>query len=163
SSSFPANGSGVTNFSPTQFALNIGNVAPTASIVGGPFNVNEGGGLSLSTTASDADGDNLTYSWDINGDGTYGDATGANPTVTWSQLASLGVLQGTVSTANIRVEVGDGHGHVVTSSAVGLTVHDNPVVAASYFDSAVYEIDARTGVVVKTLVAPNSQATLQGP
>src|SRR5262249_52417339 len=43
------------------------------------------------------------------------------------------------------------------------TVHDNTLVAASFFDSAVYQFDSTTGMLVNTLVAPNSQATLQGP
>src|SRR5262245_57751988 len=37
------------------------------------------------------------------------------------------------------------------------------LVAASYFDSAVYSFDSSTGALLQTLVAPNSQATLQGP
>lgn len=38
----------------------------------------------LVATASDSDaGDILTYTWDLNGDGTYGDATGTNIAYTW--------------------------------------------------------------------------------
>ncbi len=44
-----------------------------------------------------------------------------------------------------------------------LTLSAATVVAASFFDSAVYEFDASTGAVLKTLVAPNSQAVLSGP
>ncbi len=36
------------------------------------------------------------------------------------------------------------------------------VIFASYFDSAIYKIDAQTGSLLQTLVAPNSQATLEG-
>jgi hypothetical protein len=38
-----------------------------------------------------------------------------------------------------------------------------PVVATSFFDSAVYEINSSTGALMKTLVAPNSQSTLANP
>src|SRR5271165_3579043 len=38
-----------------------------------------------------------------------------------------------------------------------------PVVAASFFDSAMYELNSSTGAIMQTLVAPSSQATLQGP
>jgi Bacterial Ig-like domain (group 3) len=36
------------------------------------------------------------------------------------------------------------------------------VIFASYFDSAIYKIDAQTGALLQTLVAPNSQSTLEG-
>ena len=39
----------------------------------------------------DPDADPLTYSWDINGDGVFGDATGATPTLSWEQLQALGI------------------------------------------------------------------------
>ena len=57
------------------------NQAPTAN-AGGPYTANEGSSLTLSGSGTDANGDPLTYTWDINGDGTYGDATGASPTLT---------------------------------------------------------------------------------
>jgi PKD repeat protein len=36
----------------------------------------------------------LSYSWDLNFDGVFGDADGMNPTVTWSQLVNLGLSDG---------------------------------------------------------------------
>src|SRR5262249_38246163 len=65
--SFPAaQGSGVTNFSPSQLAQNLGNKAPTVN-AGTAYTLNEGSDLTLSASAStDPDGDTLTYSWDIN-------------------------------------------------------------------------------------------------
>ena len=54
--------------------------------------------LDASHTA-DPDGDPLTYSWDINGDGVFGDATGAKPTLTWAQLEALGIVNGPSSFA----------------------------------------------------------------
>ncbi len=38
-----------------------------------------------------------------------------------------------------------------------------PLVATSFFDSAIYQLDAKTGAVQKTLVAPYSSALLSGP
>ena len=64
---------------------------------GGPYTITEGDPLTLDGTASLA-GPGATYSWDVNGDGTFGDATGANPTLTWTQLEALGL---------------DGDGHAV--------------------------------------------------
>ena len=34
--------------------------------------------------STDPDGDTLTYSWDTDGNGSFGDATGKTPTVTYT-------------------------------------------------------------------------------
>ena len=65
------------------------------SRTGGPYAACQGGGVALDgTTSTDPDaacGDLLvTYEWDLNNDGTF-DITGATPTVTGAQLATLGV------------------------------------------------------------------------
>jgi glycosidase len=64
------------------------------SILGPPaaFTIIEGGTLNLAVnqpagTIAPA----LTFSWDLNNDGTFGDATGSPTPVPWSQLVSLGV------------------------------------------------------------------------
>ena len=68
---------------------------PPMAAAGGPYALDEGGSLTLDASAStDPDGDPLTYSWDVNGDGVYGDATGVNPTLTWAQFQALGIDDG---------------------------------------------------------------------
>ncbi len=64
------------------------------------------------SASSDPDGDALTYSWDIDGNGTFGDATGRTPTVSY---ANGGTYQA-------RVLVTDSGGLSATSSAVTITV-----------------------------------------
>ena len=89
---------------------------------GGPYTVTEGGNLMLNGLGSiDPDGDALSYTWDVNGDGVFGDATGGNPTLTWTQLQGLGINDGP-SSFNVTLQVDDGNGHVVTSPATILTM-----------------------------------------
>ncbi len=105
------------------------NFAPVAN-AGGPYAIAEGGSLTLDASGStDPDGDTLTYSWDINGDGVFGDATGVNPTLTKAQLTALGITNGT-ATFNVSVRVDDGKGHVITSAPTTFTFNNAPPVAS---------------------------------
>ena len=62
-----------------------GNHAPTARATANPDHGPTPLNVSFSgTTSSDPDGDTLTYSWDLNGDGTFGDSTSATPSFTYS-------------------------------------------------------------------------------
>ena len=67
------------------------NAPPTAN-AGGPYTVEPGGALSLEGSGSDADAADasaLTYSWDVNGDGTFGDAVGNAPALSSADVQSL--------------------------------------------------------------------------
>jgi hypothetical protein len=97
------------------------NQPPTAS-AGGPYVIGQSSPLTLSASASsDPDGDLLTYAWDVNGDGHYTDATGASPTLSWTQLQALGLATPGVYN-NLRVRVDDGQGHSTVSAAARLTI-----------------------------------------
>jgi len=65
---------------------------PPIANANGPYSINEGDSLQLDASASsDLDGDPLTYSWDLDNDAVYGDATGETPTVDWTTLVSYGL------------------------------------------------------------------------
>ena len=97
--------------------------APTNVSAGGPYSINAGDPLVLGGSASGTG--SLTYSWDVNGDSTFGDAAGPNPTLTWAQLNTLGITNGP-STFNVRVRVNDGYGGVTTSPPTMFNVLNNP-------------------------------------
>lgn len=101
--------------------------APSA-VAGGPYVVSEGGVLALSAAgSSDPDNDPLTYSWDVNGDGVFGDASGVEPTLTWAQLVALGITDGPRANS-VRVRVSDGT-QSTESPATFLTVGNSPPAA----------------------------------
>lgn len=110
------------------FELGSRNLPPEA-VAGGPYAVTEGNALSFSAAlSSDPNGDALAYSWDINGDGVFGDATGVAPSLDWSQLRALGIDG--PSTVSVRVQVTDGVNPPVSSSAATLSVTNRPPTIA---------------------------------
>jgi hypothetical protein len=63
------------------------------------------------SASSDPDGDPITFSWDLNGDGTFGDSTAVNPSFTYT----------TQGTYQVRVRVTDSHGASTVSAPVTIT------------------------------------------
>jgi hypothetical protein len=102
--------------STVSFQLVVNNVAPTAN-VGGPYLTFDDTPIVLSGSATDPAGaaDPLTFAWDLDGDGVFGetgvdaargDEAGANPTYT----PALGVG----GTFTVKLQVDDGDGGVAT-------------------------------------------------
>lgn len=96
---------------------------------GGAYSVQEGGQLTLDASQSfDPENDPLSFSWDINGDGVFGDATGATPTLSWSQLGALGIDHQHLS-STVKVRVDDGFGGIAVSAGTSLSVNAAPDAA----------------------------------
>jgi hypothetical protein len=87
--------------------------------VGGPYTGTEGSSISLSMNGSDADGDALTYSWDL-GDGTKG--SGGTPPASHT-YADNGAY-------NIMLAVADGRGGVDTARTTATISNVAPTLAA---------------------------------
>jgi glucose/arabinose dehydrogenase len=75
--------------------------------------------------SSDPDGDPLTYSWDLNGDGTYGDSTAVNPSFTYS----------TAGTYAATLRVTDSHAASTVSAPVTITVGSGNTPPTPVIDS----------------------------
>ena len=102
--------------------LSITAIPPTAG-AGGPYTIAEGQSLVLAGTGSDPGGGPLDFTWDLNGDSIFGDATGATPTLTWAQLALLNITDG-LSSYLITLQVTDTVDGTSTTAATTLTVNN---------------------------------------
>ncbi|HPO12378.1 MAG TPA: Ig-like domain-containing protein [Candidatus Hydrogenedentes bacterium] len=81
--------------------VTINNLAPTAD-PGGPYAIDEGQTLDLDGSGStDPGGDSLSYTWDLDANGTFGDVTGATPSVDWTTLKNF--ITDDVNTIYLRV------------------------------------------------------------
>ena len=89
------------------------NHAPTAE-AGGPYTVAEGGSVTVAATGGDADGDTLTYAWDLDNDGEFDDGTGQ------SASFSAATIDGP-ATRTVRVRVSDGSLSTIDSATVNVT------------------------------------------
>ena len=94
--------SGALEFAASEAALT--HTVEVIADAGGPYTIGEGDALTLDATASVA-GPAATYTWDVNDDGTFGDATGATPTLTWAALEALGITNGDGTASPITVQV----------------------------------------------------------
>jgi hypothetical protein len=113
-------------------------VNPTAD-AGGPYTIQQGQSLTLDASGStDPQGLPLTYTWDVNGNGVFGEATGVSPTVSWTHLQSLGI-SAAGSPYEVEVRVHDSNGLEDTSEIALLTVEATTFPATLSGDSTVQE------------------------
>jgi hypothetical protein len=114
---------------------------------GGAYSVLEGGLLALDASASTDPnpGDILSFTWDINGDGVFGDAVGVMPLLTWAELQTLGIDDGVASGSQwqVTVRVSDGVSTPAEASTT-LTVSNAPPTALLANNGPGLEGSART-------------------
>lgn len=124
-----------------EYDLDVRTGAVPVASAGGPYVIHEGGILLGqpvtfdASASSDADGDTLSYRWDINGDGAFNDAFGVAPTLSWADLVGLGIDDGP-QTRPIRVMVDDGNGNTAISDPAIFEIQNLPPIAAMIGPSA---------------------------
>ena len=142
----------------SEFSLaRLTNNPPVAS-PGGPYVVAEGGSLTLDASATtDQDVDALLFTWDVNGDGLFGDAEGVNPTLTWNDLVELGIADGPAAFL-LSVRVDDQHGGVVTSPGVALDLTNSAPITGIIPPTDAVRFQTRTFTLTADDASPVDQA-----
>ncbi len=107
---------------------------PPVAEANGPYQIDLGDGVNLNGSASSdpdaAFGDSIvSFEWDLNNDGTFGDATGVNPTLTVAQLATFGI--NTPGSFPIGLRVTDTFGATGTDAATIDVFQNIPVAVAN--------------------------------
>ncbi len=105
--------------SPFAIAMKNLNSPPTVN-AGGPYEVNEGGNVSLTATGTDPENKPLTYAWDLDNNGSF---ETAGQTATFSAAALDGP-----STKTVAVEVTDEGGLKATAQATINVINVTPQV-----------------------------------
>jgi len=161
-------GDGGSEPSVDQMTLTVQNTPPTNVSAGGPYTINEGSGVTLTASATDAAGtlDPLTYTWDVNGDGTfsdqtYGTADGASATFTWAQLNDLGINDGPM-TSHVRVKALDGDTGETISPYTRLTVANVAPTPTLTVDTAELDRLESRAIQIKISDPPQDPGTQDG-
>ncbi|WP_165440767.1 DUF4347 domain-containing protein, partial [Rubripirellula amarantea] len=146
------NAAGSTSELSLNFTSHSSNTAPVAS-AGSTYVINEGDSLTLDASATtDVDGDTLTYVWDLDNDGNYGEAnepSGVGPTVAWADLVSLGIASEGSHTISVRVS--DGEGGIDTATATFTINNVSPTITSA---STITVDENQTTVMTVTATDP---------
>ena len=85
--------------------------------VGGPYEALEGQPITFDASATtDGERDALVFQWDLDGDGAFDDALGANPTVDAELLSAFGM--GDDGTYEVAVLVSDNFDEVIAETTL---------------------------------------------
>lgn len=118
---------GQSNSTTVTVVVNRAANVPPAAAHGGPYTIEVNQALELRGAGTDGNlgcGDRLTINWDLDNDGQFDDANGANPTVLWAALQNLPRGQAN----RIRIQVRDDQGATAVAETT-LTIYPREPVA----------------------------------
>jgi ELWxxDGT repeat protein len=140
SSHFAAGTNGLLYFTPNdaRHGVELWELDTNATFqisAGGSYEVTEGQNLAMHASVQGAtDPRQLHYAWDVDGDGVFNDARGANVLLTGGQLQKLG-LHGGPQLHTVTVEVTDAVGNILGTASTTLKIDDAPLaVTGTAFD-----------------------------
>ncbi|HKE73895.1 MAG TPA: PKD domain-containing protein, partial [Acidimicrobiales bacterium] len=87
---------------------------------GGPYAIAEGDDLALDASGSTA-GPTAVYTWDLDDDGEFDDATGVTPTLTPDELDPLGLADGPAGPRTLAVRVTEGPSSDTATATFSIT------------------------------------------
>jgi predicted secreted protein len=112
-----------------------------SSVTASPQTAERGGELALDVSATDPNGDDISYQWEAPSDWTFDDATIEEPTLTSPDAAG--------ATANVEVVVTDTDGLEATGSVVvGTSPNQSPVISSIVADNSSLSRGGSTEVIV---------------
>jgi MYXO-CTERM domain-containing protein len=100
-----------------------------------PFNADEGAEITINASVTDVEGDTVTWSWDVNGDGTFGDMPGAT-----RYVVPAGTTDGPTSAVRVGIRATDGTNTVERYRSIAIT--NLPPVITSPLPSIVTGVGA---------------------
>ena len=144
----------VSDHDPILVGLDADSDRPTVD-AGGPYEVIEGDSIALRATGSDPTDDELTYAWDLDGDGSF-ETPGAEVTFDATALQAPG-------TVTVTVQVTDEHGQASTDSVDIRVIWAFDGFGPPSAPNGVTEIKAGSAHPVKfSLDGPQGMAVLDG-
>ena len=127
--------------------------------------ITEGQGVTL-TAVDDANQSNVTYTWDLNGDGLYDDAEGASVTLTWVRLQAIGIndngrfpVSVRATTTNNPIQFG-GQAYAISADAAGVLVVSNAVPTIAGWGSSA-TIGVTFGIPLRVTNEPGNDRVAQ--
>jgi PKD repeat protein len=103
-------------------SVDVGNRGPTASFDVSPQSPQTGQQVTLTSTATDRDGTIASYSWDLNEDGTFGDATASQAQTTFA----------TPGNHTVKLQVTDNNGATDVASRTIVVANRAPTASFGY-------------------------------
>ncbi|MEM7473566.1 MAG: DUF4347 domain-containing protein [Planctomycetota bacterium] len=108
--------------------------SPPITDAGGTYTIDEGESITLDGSgSSDPNGDSLSFRWDLDNDGIFGESgepTTDTPVISWATLQAFGIDDDLAAGYTIALQVDDGQGGVTNDTATVFVNNVAPTLSA---------------------------------